>query len=200
MTLSDISIRRFDNALHKKDYNGIDNWQELWLSYLDQSGIGETREKSLITAQYILQSRLLFIYGIPDEDIPGYLKFQEMFFIAMDQPCTGVFSDLHKYGHRLTWDASNPSHFLQQLKKIDAKERRNKAELDKIVKELSDYRKGQPIVKENEDSRRDFTRRYYAVSKEFAPGLDRDKTMMDDYCILLKDYDQMIADFNNKNK
>lgn len=177
MKLSDISVRKFMACLFNKDYSDVENWDTLYLEYIDLSGIGENRELALMTNIHNLQVRLAHI--------TSFIEFQKLFYLEFNQPYVKAFDDLRKYNHKLNWDPSNREEFLNQLKRVEAKEKRNVAELDVLIKELTDIKKGAPVVKEDHNSRADFIRMLNSLNKE-GYSIDKDKTDMEELSLMIK--------------
>lgn len=191
MMLHEINITRFMRALFHKEYDGIDNWDDLWLQFIDNSGMGETRQAGLLTALHKIEVRLHFI--------TAYVDYQFKFIGLTGLPATHVFNDLHKYGHRLIW-SGDIEQFSIQLRRIDAKERRNKAEHDKLQKEYDTLQKTGK-VKDDDRSRNDFVRMVNAISKHAGYRINKDDTDMEEFSLMIRSYnDEMKAIENQNNK
>jgi hypothetical protein len=85
--------------------------------------------------------------------------------------------------------------FEQQLVLIEAKEKRNVAELDVLMKELNEIQRGEPAVKEDSNSRKDFIRMLNNLGRaKFI--IDKDKTDMEELSLMIKQYNE---DFEQQN-
>ncbi len=192
MTLAEITVRKFMAALFNKQRDGIDDWDGLYLSYIDLSGIGETHELSLMTAIHNLQVRLAHVNS--------YIDFQRKFFSEFFMPYEKSFPDMHKYNIRFTWNPMDPEGFIRQMKVAETNEKRNIAELDLLEKELRDIKKGAPAVKEDHNSRANFIRMLNSLNKA-GYKIDKDLTDMEEVCLMIRaqreEYD---AAMDAKNK
>ena len=177
MQLSDISVRRFMAALFNKDLTGLNNWEELYMSFIDLSGMGESRESALMVGIHNIQVRLTVI--------EGFINYQTKFLQEFDMPFEQGFDDIKCYGHRLTWDAGNPGAFLKQMKLVESKENKNISQLDVLYKELKDLRENGH--KADSTSRADFVRMLNTLNKA-GFTIDKDKTDMEELSLMIKDY------------
>jgi len=91
MTLSDITVKTFMRCLFNKDYEGVDNWEELYTSYIDLSGLGERGNLPLYVAIHNLDVRL--------KHITGFLEFQSQVFLLTKSPHMDTINGLKRYGH-----------------------------------------------------------------------------------------------------
>jgi hypothetical protein len=190
LTLADLTIRRFMAALFNGQRDGLDNWDELYTSYIDLSGMGKSREFSLLTQIHNLSTRL--------QTIGAFITLQQDFYIHFGCPLQryirdGIecdpFEDVRKFGYRIAWKPEAPEQFLSDLRKMDTKERRNVAELDKVEKELADLQaKGKP---KEVDSRKDFTRMLTVLNRE-GYRFDKDTTYMDELCDMIADNNERV--------
>lgn len=189
MQLSDITVNTFMRCLFKKDYTGVDSWEELYTSYIDMSGLGDTIQYSLMVTIHNLQVRL--------SAITAFLEFQKKFFIAFDFPFEQAFKDVQRFGHRVTWDPAYPKIFLEQLQKIEQKEKRNVVELDVQMKELKEL-KETGKYKEKVNDRADFIRMLNNLEKD-GYRIGRDKTDMETLAIMIKQHSEDIQALNSNN-
>jgi len=182
MQLSDITVRIFMRCLFNKDYEGVDNWEELYTAYIDLSGMGESRHLQLMVTIHNLQVRLSFIQG--------WLEFQKTWTKQFKEPFIEGFKDMEKFNHRVTWDPGKPLDFIEQLKRIEAKEKRNVAELDLQMKELDELMKTKKH-KEKATDRADFIRMLNTLGKE-GYKIDRDKTDMEELSLMIKQHSEEV--------
>lgn len=176
MTLDQISVRVFMRCLFNKDYTDVPNWEDVYTSYIDYSGIGETKQYHLMRAIHNINVRL--------SDITAFLELQKGFYLQVGFPFEHAFQDMNKYGYRLNWNANNPQDFINQLQKIETKEKRNIAELDKFNKELIGLQKNGG--KEDEYSRTDFVKMINGLRKA-GYKIDKDKTDMEEFSLMIKE-------------
>ena len=175
---SDCSIRIFMKCLFEHDVSDVENFDAIWTEYVDISGIGETKEMDLLVAIHNIQVRLIII--------PAMIQFQLDYIKKFDEPYKDGFWFFKKYGHKLIWNPNFPLAFLKQLEFVQIKEKKYYAESDKLEKELKDL-KTDGVVKDGKE-RQQFIKLLIAVGKPYMGGIDRDKTDMETYGMMVRDY------------
>ena len=114
-------------CLFNKNFGDIENWDQIYTSYIDLSGLGEQGQLATHVAIHNLNIRL--------KHISDFLEFQTKVYKLIKMPHIPTINDMRPYGHRLTWDPQNDT-FIDQLNMIEAKEKRNYVEMKKLQKEL----------------------------------------------------------------
>ena len=178
----DINIRTFMAAMFNQQYDGVggaDNWEIVYTEYIDLSGIGETQQYHLLCNIHNTQKRITAVQG--------YINIKKRWFALHNEPFEPALTDLRKYGHRLTWDIGNPKQFIQQLEMCEIKEKTQIAELDGYMKELEDLKKDGPKV--TTDARKEFIKQMNRLGKH-GYKIDKDKTDMEEYSLMIKEYDE----------
>lgn len=186
MTLSDITVRVFMRCLFNKDYEGVDDWERLYTEYIDLSGMGETRQLELVVAIHNLQTRISFI--------SGFIEFQKTWLLQFGEPFEQGFEDVRKFGYKLHWEAGYPTQFVDQLQKMETKEKRNIAQLDAEMKELDEFTKTGKH-KQKASDRADFVRMLNTLGKE-GYKIDRDKTDMEELSLMIRQHSEDIEALN----
>lgn len=178
-------------CLFDKDETGLEggDWEKLFTEYVDISGIGETIEFDLLLSIHNIQVRMTFIASM--------VELQKRFFKEFNMPFLKAFEDFKKYGHRISWDASDPGKFITELQRIEVRERRFQSELDVKVKELKKLKKDG--VQPNTDGRKDFVRQLNNLGK-VGYKIDRDKTDMEELALMIKDQNSILKDQVNNSK
>lgn len=179
LELCDINVRTFMRCL-RKDYTGVSNWQELYTKYIDLSGIGDTRQYGLMVAIHNLNVRLTHI--------TAFLEHQIKFFNLAGFPFEKAFDDVKKYGHRVNWNPAEPAEFLNQLKRIETKEKRNYAEREKLMQEFKEFQ-GSGKYQEKDTDCNDFIRMLNGLNKH-GYRVDKDTTFMDELSLMIKEYNE----------
>lgn len=191
----DINIRTFMLAMFNQQYDGVggaENWETVYTEYIDLSGIGETQEYALLVNIHNTQKRIAAVQG--------YINVEKEWFAVHNEPFEPALADLKKYGHRLSFDKTNPPQFLKQLEMCEIKEKTQVAELAEMLKEYDDLKSNGPKV--TTDSRSDFIKQMNRLGKE-GYKIDKDKTDMEEYCLMIHEYSdelrqQMIEHEKNK--
>lgn len=193
-------------ALFNGDKTDIHDWDNLFISYIDLSGMAQSRQKDLMTAIHNIETRLscidsfisvqkqcLNIAGVP---LQKYVSQRTIIdelgecgpaggLLSIETKEVSPFDDIKRYGHRLIWNPKDPQGFIMQLDRIESKEKRRVAELNKLHKELSDLSKSK-TVKEDKDARQEFIRMLNTLSKEQGYAIDRETTDMETFCLMIK--------------
>lgn len=180
LQLSDINVRTFMRCLFNKDYTDVPNWEELYTQYVDLSGIGNTRQYELMVAIHNINVRLTHI--------TSFLELQMNCYKQLNMPFVAAFADMKKYGHRVTWNPLNPTDFLDQLKRIETKEKRNYAERETLLVQLKEFQTT-GIHKEKDTDRNDFVKMLNALNKK-GYRIDKDDTDMHELCLMIKEMNE----------
>lgn len=188
MTLADITVKRFMRAMFHKEITDIPNWNELYLEFIDLSGIGMTRELELLREVTNLEIRL--------SKIDSFLTFQRGWYAATGEPCLKLINNIK--GHRLTWNPSEPGMFIVQLNRIEAKEKRNRVELANKQNDLEKLKKGETTVDE-ENSRRLFKDRINSLNRA-GYQINQNETDMESFCLMIKRHNEEIEQLAQQNK
>lgn len=182
---ADISIRIFMAAM----YNGIlepvggpDNWDSIYTEYVDLSGISENEQFNLMMIIHNQQQRIV--------QVQGYVDLERRCFAIFNEPFLPAFTDLKRWGHRLTWDISNPAAFLKQIDMIEIKEKQQVVELNNSIKELEDLKENG--VQLDADSRQGFIKDLNRISRWNKYQIDKDKTDMESYALMIREHDEEI--------
>jgi hypothetical protein len=186
ITLSSITIARFMRALFHGEKDDLPNWDELYTQYIDMSGMGKSRQYSLMVQVHNLTTRL--------RTIAAFISLQDGYMAEFGEPMqsynspsgpVNVFDDVRKYGHRLTWPATD---WHEQLKRMDLKERRNVAELDKADAELKEI-EATGRVKESSSTRADFIRMLTMLNKD-GYTINKEADDMETLCIMIDTHNE----------
>lgn len=189
MQLSDITVRQFMKCLFDKDYTGVDNWEDLYTQYIDTSGLGEQGQLGTLVAIHNLTIRLKFI--------SDFLEFQSKVFDLIKMPHLLYLNDLNKYGHKITWNPEEPELFIPQLKKIEAKEKRNYVELKELQQEIESKKEAENP--NTVSARNSFVIMLNVLGKE-GYKIDKDKTDMLELALMIKQHSDDIAALQNQNQ
>lgn len=181
MTISECSVRQFMDCLFNGKYevvNGRDNWSLIYTDYVDMSGAADNKECTLKRAILNIDLRLSFI----DSMIILNVKSLNAFGL----PWPGSINDVQQYGHRIQWngDAEN---FISQLKRIELREIKRISQRNGFIKELEQLAKeGMKAENIKEDDRKNFIKLLNGIGKHQGYGIDKDKTMMDEFALMVK--------------
>lgn len=185
---SECSITLYMRCLFGKDRTGMDNFEAIHDEYMDISGLAESEQKELLVAIHNLTVRLLVI--------PGMIKFQCDYFAEYQEPYFDGLLFFKKYGHTITWDLEHPEQFVLQLERMEIKERKYESQLDILKKQFADAQKGVIVQKKN--ARHEFIRLINRVAKH--RDIDRDKTDMETFGLMVRDYFEMNSAKPEKEK
>lgn len=174
---SECSVRQFMRALFEDDLSGFENFENIWEEYVDLSGLSQTMEKELMIGIHNIDVRRVVV--------PAMVEFQKTYMRQFGKPYIDGFWFFKKYGHRLNYEGNIHS-FDDQLERVLTKEKRHFAEQEKMKKELADLRKNGVRIDGN--SRKEFIKLLNAVGKSRRNDVDRDKTDVETYALMVKDY------------
>lgn len=174
---SECSVRQFMRALFEDDLSGFENFENIWTEYIDLAGVSENMEKDLMVAIHNIDVRRLVV--------PELVKLQRDCIEALGSPYVNGFWLFKKFGHRLSFEGDILA-FDDQLERALTKEKIHFAEQEKMKKELADLRKNG--IQMHGNGRKEFIRLLNVVGKTYSGGIDRDKTDVETYALMVKDY------------
>lgn len=174
---SECSIRQFMHGLYEDDVSEFENIELIWTEYIDLSGISENMEKDLLVSIHNIDVRRMVV--------PEMVKFQRDCVAALGVPYVAGFWFFKKYGHRLEYDGDNQA-FDHKLEMILADEKVFYAEQEILKKDLEALRKDG--VKMDDNGRKEFIRLLNAVGRSYSGGIDRDKTDVESYALMVREY------------
>jgi hypothetical protein len=184
LTLADVSVRIFMRCLFNNDTTGVPNWDEIYTSYIDVSGLSQEGHLGVLVGIHNTECRLQFI--------TSWLETQYKIFNLTGQIYTPALDDIKPYGHRITAD---PQTFISQLQKIEAKEKKHISQLRRLQKELSAL---ENIKQHNTvDARNSFVIMLSVLRKSYGP-IDRDTTNMEDLAIMIKEHNREVQAQQNQ--
>jgi len=187
MQLSDITVRVFMRCLFNKDYSGVENWEELYTSYIDLSGLGESGQLGLYVAIHNLNVRLF--------RITAFLEFHAKVFDLVGMADLDRLDMIKDYGYRLKWNPLQPEEFLPQLIRIEQKEKRQYVELKTLEKELEEMRQAEKPG--TVSARNSFVIMLNMLGKE-GYKIDKDSTDMEELALMIKQHGEDIAALNQE--
>src|ERR1700749_359678 len=181
MTISECSIKVFMECLCNKKYDGVggfDNWNSIYTEYIDLSGSADTKECSLKRTILDIELRLSFINSVIEVNIRSLNAF--------NLPFPGTIEDIKNYGHHIAWNGDKED-FVKQLKKIERRESKRIAEREGLIKELNQLvKEGMKATNVKENDRKNFLVLLNGIGKHQGYGIDKDKTMMDEFSLMVK--------------
>jgi len=175
MTLAEINIRTFMRCLFNKDFTGVDNWEELYTMYIDQSGICNNGQLEIEVAIHNLEARL--------HHISGWLELQWKILKITGQPYEPLFADVHRYGHKPTVDD-----FENQLIRIEAKEKKNISQINRLRKDRESIK--QVAQPDTVNARNSFLTMLNVLSKNQGYRIDKETTDMEELCVMIRDHNE----------
>lgn len=183
----------FIAAMFKKQFEpvgGYENWEIIYTDYVDMSGVANTRETQVSISIFNIDARLtaieLFLYCIED-----YYKATGLIY---EDPV----KSLRNYAHKLVWNNDWPG-YQAQINRIRSKEAKRKSERDGLEKELDKLKThGMKANNITNSEKNNFTRLINALQKENGYPFDRDKTMMDAFSLMQKEYTDACNEAKNR--
>lgn len=164
-TINDMIGFMFDGKTHP-------NWDEIYLEYIDVSGIGITQEFDLLLAIHNIQTRLNTIPRYVQVQVACWHNFKKLHPIAT--------AKLARYGYRMP--IGDP---LPYLGRIIPKEKRFLHDLKQKEQQLTKIREGQKQAPNSKKDRLEFIRMLNHLGTKYR--IDRDKTTVEELAIMVKD-------------
>lgn len=177
---SECSLTVFIRCLFDKNYKDVEGWDNIYTEYMDISGIGATIQKDLLVQIHNLHVRIV--------TVPAMISFQVEYFKKYEEPYLGGFDFFKRHGHKLTWDSEHPGNFAKQLERVETIERKYFAELDQAKKQLDKIEKQGAKLPAGGNGRHQFIQLINNVGKYRRNDIDRDKTDVETYALMVKDY------------
>jgi hypothetical protein len=174
---SECSLRVFMKCLFEDDQSDVDNFELIWSEYVDLSGLCENREKEILVSIHNIKVR--------QSVIPALIKFQLDYIERFKEPYLEAFWIFKKYGHQVIWN-SDAEELARQLERVRLKELQYESQLDMIERELQDLKK--EGVKIDGNGRKEFIRLLNDVGKYRRNDIDRDRTDVETFAIMVRDY------------
>lgn len=172
--------------------NALENIQT---EYIDLSNQNNSNESILVKTINALKLRISII--------KFYIQIHRDCILFVGEPYHPAINDLKKFGHKLFWDKENPNiiSFLEQLNKIESKEKRTDSELSLKLKEYTVLKSKEK--KENvsvRDARISFLKAMNNLGK-FGYSIDKDKTTVEEFALMVREYaDTIEAEKKSKTK
>lgn len=199
MTIDKCTISMAMRAMFHGEHEqvgGSEAWDSIYIQYIDLSGLANTKECTLLREMLSIDLRLSYISTMLEWFVKTY---QFSLTVGQPNPGTFAFSDLHQYGHRLTWNG-DWLNFEGQLKHVEGKEKKRIAIKDGLQKEYDRLKKdGMKSSNVNRDDRKQFIQLLNQIAKHNGYAIDRDKVSLEDFAIMVKDYTDYVEMQNNKD-
>lgn len=189
VTASSCTIKRFISAWFDNEREEID-FEAIHLEYVDLSGIGKTRQLELEARVQWINNRVervkMLIYALRT-------CIEEFGF-----PFQAAIDDLRKMGHKLTWPEEKVL-FLQQLQRIESKEKKYIMQLDEAIGELNAFVEQQNTgaAQTNIQSRQSFITNINVIRKSGYPVI-QNETTVEEFALMIKAHNEEIERQNKK--
>ena len=164
-TINEMIGFMFDNKEHP-------SWEEIYLEYIDVSGIGITQEFDALLAIHNIQTRLNAIPRYVQVQVACWYNFKQLHPVATEK--------LARYGYKMP--VSDP---LDYLSKIELKEKRYLHDLKQKEKQLAKIRETRTEAPNSKKDRIDFIRMLNHLGTKYR--IDREKTTVEELAIMVKD-------------
>ena len=199
------TINQLMKCLFDKKYNvlvisgefGNDECQEafksIYAEFLDLSKLIQSEEFSIMQSMFYIGTR------IKRMEILITIERESIEKIGM--PFIAAFPTFKRYGYNLFWDKENPDKeaFLKKIASIEMQEKRFNMQLEEKRLELFKIRESKEDKDKSLNEKRiDFIRTLNNVSTKYK--IDRDVTTVEEYAIMLCDFNELAQVSNNYNK
>lgn len=174
---SECSITKFMAYSFDGKDEDIEGPELIWAEFIDLSGLCENREKDIMVVMHNICVRKFVI--------PGLIQFQLAHLEKFEKPYIDGFWLFKKYGHRLEWK-EDLQEFVMQMDRIRLAELQYDSQLESLEKDLQSLKKDG--VKITGNGRTEFIRLLNDVGKYRRNDIDREKTDIETFALMVKDY------------
>lgn len=164
-TINEMIGFMFDGKTHP-------NWEEIYLEYIDISGIGITQEFDTLLAIHNIQTRINSIPRYVQVQVACWHNFKQLHPIATEK--------LARYGYRMP--VGDP---LNYLARIEPKEKRFLHELKQKEQQLAKIRENKTQMPNGKKDRIEFIRMLNHLGTKYR--IEREKTTVEELAIMVKD-------------
>jgi len=191
MTFEDITIDQYINAKWKGDISVVspEELETIQEQYADTSGLYESEEFSKVAYIHYLNNRI--------NSVKLSIRLQYEFIENFGKPYIPELKFFKKFGHRVEWN-DNMEKFLEELRKIDQKEKKYISQLENAIKELTDLRaKREKKDPPKKQTRQDFIATIISLGK-VGYRIKRSETTLEEVALMIKKQYEEAAEINNK--
>jgi hypothetical protein len=185
LTIDTCTLRNFMECLfHGRTelVGGEEAWDKIYTEFIDLSGAANTRECTISRQIHNVQIRIAWFKAM--------LDLQYRFLEQFEIPFVTAFDDFKRKSHKLKWNG-DIEEFKQQLFRVDVKERKNIAELDRLFKEMSDLKKDGMTTKNiTDNSRKEFVTLINVISKDNGYRINKDEVTVEEFALMIKSYSE----------
>jgi hypothetical protein len=204
-TAGDCTINQLMKCLFDKKYNVLvingefthdeceEAFKSIYAEFLDLSKLIQSEEFSIMQSMFYIGTR------IKRMEILITIERESIEKIGM--PFIAAFPTFKRYGYNLFWDKENPDKeaFLKKITSIEMQEKRFNMQLEEKRLELFKIRESKEDKDKSLNEKRiDFIRTLNNVSTKYK--IDRDVTTVEEYAIMLCDFNELAQASNNYNK
>ena len=164
-------------------------WEGIYEEFVNISGSAKTKEFELIKALTNIQSRL--------SAVPAIIEVQRLFVLHFGVAHFPGLTQLKKFGYNIYWNTEHPDPalFEKKLAEVISKEKRFVSERDARIKDLEElYKDGMKATASTGRERKDFLRLIIYVGKWVGHAINRNETSVEDFAIMVKDYNDYIME------
>lgn len=158
-----------DSWFNEKPFDG---WQDVYMDYIDISGLAETEEFSLLMTIHNLNTRLI--------SVPQYVAVQQETIQIFGKYHPTATANLARFGYKMPMDVNTALKFLDGVK---SKEKRFRYDLQAAEDKLSKLKK--PETQDLKKSRRAFIKMLNNLGQSYR--IDRDKTTVEELALMVKE-------------
>lgn len=169
-------------------------FEYIYAEYADYSGLFQSQEFDIVSYINSLDTRIQFM--------KRFIELQRKFLVNFDVPYMPGLPMVKKYGHNLYWDFNRPDReaFLQLLVKIEGRESKYQAMVDKKVSELIALRKKKQTREHSIlESRKDFVTTLNRLGQA-GFQIDKDRSNMEEVALMIKDRREEIEEAKAQQK
>jgi len=192
MTYEDVTINQYINAKWKGDttHLSFEELSEIESEYIDTAGLFESEEFHKVAYIHYLNNR--------KNSISLSIRLQEEFIKEFNIPYIPELKFFKKFGHIVKWNEGDIEGFIEQLRKVEYKEKKYISQLETSIKELTDLRKKRNSgEKPKEQTRGKFISTLISLGK-IGYDINRNETTMEELAYMIKNQSDEAARINKQ--
>lgn len=178
-TYEDISIEEYINAKWRGDISVIspEEFVEIETQYIDTAGLYESAEFEKVSYIHYLNNR--------KNSIALSIRLQREFIENFNIPYVPELGFFKKFGHTVKWN-NDITDFIEQLRRIESKEKKYISQLEIAIKELTDMReKKEKGVQQKKQTRGEFVSTLISLGK-CGYRIKRKETSLEELAYMIK--------------
>ena len=191
MTIEDITVEQYINARWKGDISIVskEDLETINEQYADISGLYESEEFNKVAYIHYLNNRI--------NSVKLSIRLQYEFIENFGIPYVPELKFFNKFGHRVTWN-NDMEKFLEELRRVDQKEKKYISQLETSMKELITMRENRDKKEQpKKQTRQDFVSTLISLGK-VGYTINRKETTIEEVALMIKKQYEEAAEIESR--